>query len=123
MQESRAALIVEKYALEHGKGQAFHDAVMHAMWHRGESIDDQAHLQSLAESVGLGADAVQQALNDPRYEQQVEEDMAQAYAYGLSGVPAVVFENRYLVSGAQPYDVFRQVTEKVLEENAQADES
>jgi len=35
----------------------------------------------------------------------------------LTGVPALIFNNRYLVSGAQPYEVLRQVVEKVQEEN------
>ena len=36
----------------------------------------------------------------------------QARAYGISGVPAFIMD-RYLISGAQPYEVFQQVMERI----------
>jgi predicted DsbA family dithiol-disulfide isomerase len=40
--------------------------------------------------------------------------------YGLDGVPALVFADKYLVSGAQPYNVLKQVVEKVQAEQDEA---
>jgi predicted DsbA family dithiol-disulfide isomerase len=40
-----------------------------------------------------------------------------AREYRLDGVPALVFAERYLVVGAQPYDTLKQVVEKVQEED------
>ena len=39
-------------------------------------------------------------------------DVQQAFDYGLSGVPALVFNNKYLVSGAQPYELLAQVADQ-----------
>ena len=50
----------------------------------------------------------------------IEADVELAYQYGLTGVPALIFNNRYLVSGAQPFEVLQQVVEKVAAENAGA---
>ena len=44
-------------------------------------------------------------------------DVEQAHDYGLSGVPALVFANKYLVSGAQPYEVLTEVVEKIEAED------
>ncbi len=43
-------------------------------------------------------------------------NIARTYSvsYGLQGVPALIFNNKYLVSGVQPYEVLKQVVEKVL---------
>jgi predicted DsbA family dithiol-disulfide isomerase len=61
----------------------------------------------------LEREAFVPALDADRYAARVDDDIEQAYAYGLTGVPALIFGQRYLVSGAQPYEVLRQVVEKV----------
>jgi predicted DsbA family dithiol-disulfide isomerase len=114
---SRAALIGAKYAEAQGKGPHYHDAVFRAYWQRANNIGDEDVLAEIAHSVGLEREPFLAALGDESYEAQVEADVEQADHYGLNGVPALIFGNRYLVSGAQPYEVLRQVVEKVQEEN------
>jgi len=55
-------------------------------------------------------------LDNETYAQQVTADIEQAFAYGLRGVPALVFNNKFLVSRAQPYEMLVQVAEKAMEE-------
>ncbi len=110
---SRSALIGAKVAEAQGKGPQYHNAVLQAYWRRANNIDDVDVLAEIAQSVGLEREAFLAALSDDRYEAQVDDDIEQAYAYGLDGVPALIFGGRYLVSGAQPYEVLRQVVEKV----------
>jgi predicted DsbA family dithiol-disulfide isomerase len=114
--DSRPALIADKYAESQGKGKAFHDAVMDAYWQHARSIDDKNILKEIAEDVGLNTENFDAVLADPVYEVEVIADIDQAHEYGLDAVPALVFDNRYLVVGAQPYDVLRQVVEKIQEE-------
>ena len=45
-------------------------------------------------------------------------DVAQAAQYGFHGVPAIVFGQKYYVSGAQPLAVFAQAAEKAAAESA-----
>lgn len=113
---SRPALIADKYAESQGKGEAFHKAVMEAYWQHARSIDDMNILKEIAEDVGLHAENFDAVLADPIYEMEVIADIDQAHEYGLDAVPALVFDNRYLVVGAQPYDVLRQVVEKIQKE-------
>ena len=110
---SRSALIGAKVAEAQGTGAAYHDAVFRAYWQRANNIGEVDVLGEIAHSVGLERAAFLAALKDETYEAQVAADVEQAYQYGLTGVPALIFNSRYLVSGAQPYEVLQQVVEKV----------
>jgi predicted DsbA family dithiol-disulfide isomerase len=113
---SRPALIAEKYAESQGKGDVFHEAVMHAYWQQARSIDDTNVLKEIAEQVGLNVENFDDVLANPTFDAQVTADVELAHEYGLTGVPALVFANKYLVMGAQPYEVLQQVADKILEE-------
>ncbi len=117
---SRDALIGAKYAEAQGKGPSYHAAVWRAYWQRANDIGDRVILGMIAQSIGLDEAAFLAALDDARFDQQVEADVAQAYRYGLNGVPALIFNHKYLVSGAQPYEVLKKVVEQVQAEPANA---
>jgi predicted DsbA family dithiol-disulfide isomerase len=110
---SRSALLGAKFAEAKGLGDAYHKAVFDAYWQKGQSIEDPAVLREIAGQVGLDPDDFDAALKDPRYDAEVAADIAQAQAHGLHGVPALVFDNKYLVSGAQPYDVLTRIVEQI----------
>ncbi|MCC6458431.1 MAG: DsbA family oxidoreductase [Caldilineaceae bacterium] len=114
--DSRPALVGAKFAEAQGVGKAYHHALMYAYWIHAMDIGDRSVLGDLAVSVGLEREAYLAALDDPQYDEQVQLDVDQARQYGLNGVPALVFDNRYLISGAQPYPVLVQATEQVLAE-------
>ncbi len=115
---SRPALVADKYAESQGKGEAFHKAVMEAYWQQARSIDDKSVLKDIAENVGLNTENFEAVLADPTYDAQVSADIDLARAYRLDGVPALVFADKYLVMGAQPYESLKQVVEKVQEEES-----
>ncbi len=102
---SRDALIGAKFAEAQGKGPEYHAATLRAYWQRANDIGERVILGMIAHSIGLNEAAFLAALDDPQYDQQVEADVEQAYQYGLTGVPALIFNHKYLVSGAQPYEV------------------
>jgi predicted DsbA family dithiol-disulfide isomerase len=102
--DSRHALIADKYAESQGKGHAFHKAVMKAYWQQAHAIDDKHVLKEIAEHVGPNTENFETVLTDPTYDAEVSADIDLAREYRLNGVPALVFADRYLVVGAQPYD-------------------
>jgi predicted DsbA family dithiol-disulfide isomerase len=114
--DSRPALVAEKFAQVQGKGNEFHEAVMHAYWQQARSIDDQEVLKEIAGSVGLKTNDFAEVLANPEYKEAVSADIELAREYGLDAVPALIFAEKYLVSGAQPYDLLKRVVEKVQEE-------
>ncbi|MCA9968612.1 MAG: DsbA family protein [Anaerolineales bacterium] len=114
--DSRPALVGAKVAEAAGVGAAYHAAVFRAYWQEGRSIAETAVLRDIAAGVGLAPEAFLAALPAAEWQAAVSADVAQAQALGITAVPALVFANRYLVVGAQPYDVLVQVTEQVQRE-------
>ncbi|MGQ0601175.1 MAG: DsbA family protein [Anaerolineales bacterium] len=105
-----------KFAITHGQGEAYHHAVFRAHWQEMRDIGDVNVLAEIATGLGLDEAAFRAALDDPLLHSAVMEDEEWAYRNGLGGVPAFIFGNRYLVSGAQPAEVLREVAERCIAE-------
>lgn len=63
---------------------------------------DHDALVAAAESVGLDGEAARAVLESDRYAAQVRSEEALWQGRGISSVPAVVVNERYLISGGQP---------------------
>ncbi len=83
-----------------------------AYFTQGGHLGRDEELADLAADAGLDRDEVLAALADGRFVESVDADIAQARAYGISGVPFYVIDGRYGVSGAQQPDVFRSALER-----------
>lgn len=110
---SRAALIGAKYAETHGVGEAYNVAVLQAYWQEARDIGDTAVLSHIAAAVGLDPDDYLAALAEPQWTEAVLADVEQAVNYGLSGVPALIIADKYLISGARPYPALAQAVEEI----------
>lgn len=113
---TRPAHIGAKLAEARGVGEAYHQAMFRAYWQEDKNIAEIETLLAVARSVGLDEAEFHAALDNADYRAQVEADEYWAYQQGLGGVPAFIFGNRYLVSGAQPVEVLRQVADKCVAE-------
>jgi predicted DsbA family dithiol-disulfide isomerase len=80
------------------------------------TLSDHATLTSLAVEVDLPEARVTEVLASTAYTAEVAADQAQALAYGANGVPFFVIDEKYVVSGAQPVEVFQEALRR-----AQAD--
>lgn len=114
--DTRLAHIAARAADALGAGDAYHRAVFAAYWREGRHIGERATLIDLAAEVGLDKAAFELELDRPEHRDAVLADEAWAHQQGLNGVPAFIFANRYLVSGAQPPAVLRQAVEKCMAE-------
>ena len=114
--DSRPALIGAKYAEQMGVGPAYHKAVMHAYWEEAKNIEEIEELADIAVAIGLNRMAFMDGLDSASLEQAVLADIAQAQEYGINAVPSLVFADKYLVSGAQPYEVLIRVIDQVSKE-------
>ena len=107
---------VFQYAKEQGKGNEFFQRSYVAHFTEGEILSDTETIVRLAEEVGLdGAEVLKIAKNQANAE-KVEQDISEARAVGVQGVPFFVIDNKYAVSGAQPVEAFSQVLNQVWEE-------
>ena len=93
------------------------EELLAAYFTRAEDIGDHAVLRAAAVAAGLDAARVEEVLAGQEYAGAVSADVAQARAYGATGVPFFVVDGAYGISGAQPTEVFTQVLEKVWAES------
>lgn len=114
---SRPVLIGAKYAEYAGVGKGYHARLLNGYWTQAEKIDNLDVLVGHATSLGLEADQFTKALTNKIFIQQVDDDIQIAREYGLQGVPALIFNEKYYVSGAQPLDILTRVVEKVMTES------
>nr|WP_265521756.1 DsbA family oxidoreductase [Oerskovia sp. JB1-3-2] len=106
------------HAKAQGKQLELKERLLKAYFTEGRHVGRADELADLAAEVGLDRDEVLRVLESGEYAADVEADIAQARAYGISGVPFFVVDGRYGVSGAQSPDVFVQVLEQASADRA-----
>jgi predicted DsbA family dithiol-disulfide isomerase len=94
------------------------ESLLRAYFVEGRHVGRADDLAALAAEVGLDRDEAAAALADHRFLADVKADMAQATAYGITGVPFYVIDGRYGVSGAQEADTFAAALTQVAAEKA-----
>jgi predicted DsbA family dithiol-disulfide isomerase len=111
--KSRYALEGAKYAEEQGLGPAYHEAMFKAHFVEDRDFGDLETLGDLAAEIGLNRAEFLNAVKSRAYAPQVDADISQAQVYGLQGVPATIIEQKYLLSGAQPFEVLDDVMQQI----------
>lgn len=66
-----------------------------------------------AEELGLDGQRFARCLDERRYAADVDADLTQARALGITGTPTFVINNRILV-GAHPIETFREIIAEAL---------
>ena len=112
---TRPALEAAAYAQDSGRFDEFHKAVFRAFWEDGKNIGDTEVLRGILDACGMDWDEFDTADNRTRFAQQVDLELGESRRYGIRGIPAFVLD-RYLLMGAQPYEVFQQAMERIQEE-------
>jgi predicted DsbA family dithiol-disulfide isomerase len=115
---TRLALSAAEFAREQGLFDAMHLALFRAYWEQTGDIESVDGLKQIATEVGLDAEAMATALAAGRYEDVLDANRREATQVGINGIPAHVFGLRYLVMGAHPYEILKQVADKVAAERA-----
>jgi len=87
-----------------------------AYFEEGRHVGSVDELVALGTEAGLDGQALRDDLDAGTYSDAVAQDIAQARAYGIQGVPFYVIGGKYGVSGAQRPEVFTQALEQVRNE-------
>jgi predicted DsbA family dithiol-disulfide isomerase len=110
---SRRALMLGELARERGVFEALHSRLFDAYWARARDVGDEGVLVEEATAVGLEKAEIVEAIHDGRYGGLVAEQTRAAIELGAGGVPAWVIDERLLVPGAQPHDLFSRTLERL----------
>ncbi|OZI27732.1 disulfide bond formation protein DsbA [Bordetella genomosp. 7] len=73
-------------------------------------------LVKAAQDAGLDGDAARETLEAGRYADEVRAEQAKWRQLGITSVPSVIIDDKYLVSGGQPPEVFEQALRQVAAE-------
>lgn len=110
---SRRALVLAELARDRGLHPALHPQLFDAYWSRGADLGDVGVLVDEGLAVGLEEEEIRGALDDPGYLERIEAGTDAAAQLGAGGVPAWLVDQRLLVPGAQPHEVFDRVLERL----------
>lgn len=88
-------------------------ALFGAYFTEGRDPSNHEVLLQAAEGVGLDRDAARQMLESDAYAAEVREAEAFYQQHGIHSVPAVIINDRHLISGGQPPEVFEQALRQI----------
>jgi predicted DsbA family dithiol-disulfide isomerase len=99
-------------ALKHALLRAYH----------GEGLNPASTdvLLALAQTVGLDVTAARSILESDTYTREVREAEEFWRSNGINSVPAVIIDNKHLISGGQPPEVFEQALRQIAAEAQRA---
>jgi predicted DsbA family dithiol-disulfide isomerase len=97
---------VAELARDRGAHGPVHRRLMDAYWAEARDIGDPETLRELAAEAGL--EDVDEALEGDAFEARIEASTGQAASIGINGIPAFLLDERLLVLGAQPREVFER---------------
>ena len=106
---SRPALQAAEYARDQGRFDAMHHELFKAYWDEGRDVSDITVLRDVAARAGVDAAGMEAAIAAVRFGDYLDARRAEAEDLMIDGIPAHVIGDRYLVMGAQPYEVFERV--------------
>lgn len=88
--------------------RALKHALLRAYFSDGEDVSDHDVLARLATSAGLDGDAAREILSDDRYAEDVRAEERLYADNGITAVPSVILNDRHLIQGGQPVELFEQ---------------
>jgi predicted DsbA family dithiol-disulfide isomerase len=91
-------------------------ALLKAYFTDGRNVSDAAVLLELATAAGLPEGDARELLAGDRYAAEVQAAERQVQAQGISSVPAIIVNQRHLIQGGQPVEVFEQALRQIMAE-------
>lgn len=98
-----------------GRQLALKKALLGAYFTQGRSPEDHTVLVEAAVAAGLDAKRASEILASDQYADAVREEEQRYLGHGIHAVPAVVINDRHLVQGGQPPEVFEQALRQIAQ--------
>ena len=103
-----------------GGQHALKRALFTAYFTNNQSPSDHEVLVAAAQAAGLDPAGARDVLESGRYAEEVRAAERRWYQAGISSVPAVIVNDRYLISGGQPAAAFERAIRTIAAETAAA---
>ncbi|RXR00941.1 DsbA family oxidoreductase [Pseudoxanthomonas composti] len=103
-------------AAREGVADAVGEALFQAHFAQGRNLADPATLVQAGAAGGLAQARIRALLDSDEGRAEVQADLEQARAMGISAVPTFVIDGRYAVQGAQPPEQLAQILRQIAAE-------
>jgi predicted DsbA family dithiol-disulfide isomerase len=104
------------WAHEQGKQTELKLALFNLYFQQSGDPSDHQQLLSVVESIGLDVAQARQILDSDKYTADVRKLQQHYQSAGVSSVPAVIVNDKHLISGGQPTEVFEQALQQIVAE-------
>lgn len=105
------------WAEQQGRQRELKHALFEAYFTKGDSPGAHAVLQRVAGEVGLDEAEAARILASDSYAAEVREREQFYQRQGISSVPAIIINDRHLISGGQPVEVFEQALRRIASQS------
>jgi predicted DsbA family dithiol-disulfide isomerase len=95
------------------------ERIMHGYFSEGLEVGNRAALARLAPEFGIAERDALAMLESDGYSKEVRADEARAAAFGVTGVPFFLFDEKTAITGAQPLDVFAETLQQAAKIHSQ----
>jgi predicted DsbA family dithiol-disulfide isomerase len=107
-----------KWAQDHGRATEMKLALFEAYFGRAEDVSSADVLLRCVSAAGLDEAGARAVLDSDRFAQVVRDDEATYQRAGVSAVPAIIINDKYLISGAQEPETLVQAFREISAESA-----
>lgn len=113
LSNSHRALELAEFAKDRGRFRPVHEALFRVYFEEGRDIGDSAVLAEIAGEAGLDPEEFRFECLLGRYADLVDRASAVARQKGFTSTPTMIFDDRFVLSGAQDYNVYVDVLERL----------
>jgi predicted DsbA family dithiol-disulfide isomerase len=93
-------------------------ALFSAYFTQGQNPSDRDTLVQVAVEAGLDAGAARELLDSDTYAKEVRETEAFYQQQGINSVPSIIINDKHLIQGGQPPEVFERLLRQVADQSA-----
>lgn len=102
------------WALPQGKQLALKQALFKSNFTDQRPTNDVEALVDAAREAGLDAGVAREVLNSDAFAEEVRAEEGHWRANGIQAVPSVIFNERWLIQGGQPPEIFAQAMRDIV---------
>ncbi|WP_426103051.1 DsbA family oxidoreductase [Massilia sp. TSP1-1-2] len=102
-----------------GRQRELKMALFEAYFTHGDNPGSHEVLTRVAQEVGLDATEAAEVLATGAYEEEVREQEEFFQRQGISAVPAIIINQKHLISGGQPPEVFEKALRQIAAQSAE----